>query len=186
MQIYEVRRRFANKKGDVGSEGALFVVGGGTDEPGLEGSTLLSDRVKAGEDGGGYAFGGSGGGVDDALLEGEAAGAYTGDCRPCLEGFVEGGGLEEVDVDVDHGGTDGACGHGAAGDGLEVAELGEVHHLEVGIVVDVAEDVDVGEAYLDVDVVAEGDFGSGDAGIGGGEECGGYGCHDVISGIRWR
>ena len=64
-----------------------------------------------------------------------------------------------------HGGADSAGGHGAAGDGLEVAEFGEIHHLEVGVVVDVAEDVDVGEACLKVDVVAEWNFGLRNAGI---------------------
>lgn len=161
-----------------GEVGAVLEGDDGGDERRLEVGAGGGGGVEAGEGGAADAFCVARGGIDDALLDGEAAVADVCDGGPDGEGFVEVGGLEEVDVDVDNDGADVAhVGRRAAGDGREVVELGHVHECEVDVVVHVAQRVDVGEACLQADGVAEGVTGGGHAGVVGREKrrCDGHG-----------
>lgn len=95
------------------------------------------------------------GGVVDALLHAQAAVRDAGDGCDSLKRFVEVGGRVEVAVDVDDGYRDAADFDFCRGGSCEVFRFGKVEEGEIDGVVDMAEDVDVVEAYLQGDAVAE-------------------------------
>ncbi len=138
-------------------------------KPGESGILVVGDALAPGVADGGGATGGEvdvdhygacrafyvATGIDDALVEYHRAVGDIGDCGEHFDFFIDFRGCEEVAVNV---GYDRSCGFAAECVGHELAEVGVFAHvekLEVDRVVEMAEHVDVVEAYLHRHPVAE-------------------------------